>query len=243
MYVPQSADWADEYHHHGYILYNQLLRLWALRCAAELLTNDDYADEALRVKNAIEKYYGEKEHYAPHTERMRKESHFPYWIMGFNTSTIYTQFDLQANALILLLRLGTTVQRQSLVSYINELYQAQQFLLPSFYPVIRNEDAAMHDLKNNYAYRFRNLPYEFHNGGLWCVWNGFMSMCIAKDDEVLSAKISNNIESACKKNNWEFNECHHGKTHQPIGVAKCAWSAAGLILSKNFSFLSQLIRD
>ncbi len=116
-------------------------------------------------------------------------------------------------------------------------------MLPSFYPVIKDGDAAMKELKNNYAYRFRNLPYEFHNGGLWCVWNGFMSMCIAKDDEVLSAKISNNIESACKKNNWEFNECHHGKTHQPIGVAKCAWSAAGLILSKNFSFLSQLIRD
>jgi hypothetical protein len=243
MYVPQSGDWADEYHHHGYILYNQLLRLWALRCAAQLFINDEYAAEAFRIQNAIEKYFGGKEHYAPHIERMQKGFHFPYWIMGFNTSAIYTQFDLQANTLILLLNLGTVEQRQSLRSYISKLYNEQQFLLPSFYPVIKDGDAAMKELKNNYAYRFRNHPNEFHNGGLWSVWNGFMSMCIAKDDEILSANISTNIEMACAQNNWEFNECHHGATHQPIGVPKCAWSAAGLILSKNHSLLSQLIRE
>ena len=241
MHVPQSADWADEYHHHGYILYNQLLRLWALRSAATVFNNDYYRSESIRVQTAVEKYFGAKEFYTSQIKRMRNDLHFPYWIMGFNTSAIYTQFDLQANALILLLNIGTIKQRKELVLYVNGLYTEQQFLLPSFHPVINEGDIAMHDLKNNYAYRFRNHPYEFHNGGLWSVWNGFMSMCIAKHDENLSAKISNNIESACAQNNWEFNECHHGKTHQPIGVAKCAWSAAGLILSKNNSFLSELV--
>ncbi len=243
MYVPQSSDWADEYYHHGYILYNQLLRLWALRCAASVFNNDYYRSESARVRTAIENYFGEKEYYAAQTKRMRHGLHFPYWIMGFNTSAIYTQFDLQANALILLLNMGTTELRKDLVEFVSGLYNEHQNLLPSFYPVIENEDANMNVLKNNYAYQFRNLPYEFHNGGLWSVWNGFMSMCISKDDEALSAKILNNIETACAQNNWEFNECHHGTTHKPIGVPKCAWSAAGLILGTNHSFLSQLIKE
>lgn len=37
VYVPQSGEWADEYILHGYTLYVQLLRLWALRGAASLL--------------------------------------------------------------------------------------------------------------------------------------------------------------------------------------------------------------
>ena len=31
LYVPQSGDWADEYIQHGYVLFDQLLRVWALR--------------------------------------------------------------------------------------------------------------------------------------------------------------------------------------------------------------------
>ncbi|MDQ3681471.1 MAG: hypothetical protein M3352_00185 [Bacteroidota bacterium] len=243
MYVPQSADWADEYYHHGYILYNQLLRLWALRCAASAFNNEYYRSESVRVQTAIEKYFGGKEVYAAQIKRMQGGLQFPYWIMGFNTSAIYTQFDLQANALILLLNIGSEEQRKNLVGYVNELCTEQSFMLPSFHPVINEDAAAMHDLKNNYAYRFRNLPYEFHNGGLWSVWNGLMSMCIARQDEDLAAKISNNIDIACAQNNWEFNECHHGKTHQPIGIPKCAWSAAGLILGKNHFFLPQLISE
>ena len=36
MYVPQGADWADEYLQHGYILFDQLLRIWALELAGKI---------------------------------------------------------------------------------------------------------------------------------------------------------------------------------------------------------------
>lgn len=239
MYVPQSADWADEYYHHGYILYNQLLRLWALRCAATLFPNEDYAAEAARVQTAIEKYFGEEEFYASQIKRMWKPKETPYWIMGFNTSSVYTQFDLQANALILLLGLGNREQQQKTVQYMKELFT--DTLLPSFYPTISESDKEMAELKANYAFRFRNFPYEFHNGGLWPVWNGFAAMCLSTYDEPFSLQISKKISETCSHNNWEFNECYHAKTGNSIGVPHCAWSAAGLILSGHTGIVSKLI--
>lgn len=242
MYVPQSADWADEFHHHGYILFNQLLRLWALRSATQVFNNGKWKMERDRIETVINQYFCmENTYYSSQNERQLKDTSVPYWWMGFNTSTAYLQFDLQANALGLLLNIGTDKQQKSVVTYIKELFQQSNFLLPSFYPTVNENDPAFKELKQNYVFRFRNLPNEFHNGGLWSVWNGLMSFAISKYDNELSVKISNAITVACKQNDWEFNECHHGITHQPIGVPKCAWSAAGLLLSVNPSFTSKLI--
>ncbi|HZH96529.1 MAG TPA: hypothetical protein VEY06_11615 [Flavisolibacter sp.] len=239
MYMPQSADWADEYHHHGYVLYNQLLRLWALRCAAKAFSSEYYKGEAIRVQTAIEKYFTGKEFYAPQVERMWKGKAMPYWVMGFNTSQLYTQFDLQANALALLLEIGDKAKQKKTIQYIRILFE--ETMLPSFHPVIKSDDRKMEALKSNYAVRFRNEPNEFHNGGLWPVWNGFAALCIAPYDEELANKLSNKIARACAQNDWDFNECHHGETGKPIGISKCAGSAAGLVLSVNHSFASQLI--
>lgn len=241
VYVPQSADWADEYHHHGYILYNQLLRLWALRCAARIFLDPYYEDEEQRVREAIETYYTPPYAYAPQTGRLLQEVDLPYWIMGFHTGAAYTQFDLLANALALLLGVGPAEKREATIEYIAQLYQKKEWLLPSFYPVVGEGDRAMEELKANYAFQFRNRPYEFHNGGLWPVWNGFLALCLAGEAEPLATSLEEAIGAACAIHNWEFNECFHGLTHEPIGVPQCSWSAAGYILAHNRHFKDKLI--
>ncbi len=85
--------------------------------------------------------------------------------MGFNPARVYRQFDLAANALALLLDLGIGAQRTMLLGYLREQLEEQSFLLPAFAPAIGYEDFLMHELADNYAYEFRNLPHEFHNGG------------------------------------------------------------------------------
>ncbi|RZL59768.1 MAG: fructofuranosidase/invertase, partial [Pedobacter sp.] len=46
VYVPQSGDWADEYIQHGYILFDQLLRVWALSLAAKISQHTIWMDKA-----------------------------------------------------------------------------------------------------------------------------------------------------------------------------------------------------
>lgn len=240
MYTPQSADWADEYYHHGYILYNQLLRLWALRCAAKMFDNEIFKAEAVRVQSVIEHNFQTTVCYAEHSKRQLKES-FPYWLMGFNPSTVYIQFDLQANALALLLQIGTIQKRESLLSYLDSLLKQYNSMLPSFYPVIESSDQHMLDLQGNYAFRFRNFPHQFHNGGLWPVWNGLMASATSLYDSQMQQNLLQPIIASCSQNNWEFNECYEGETKEPCGVSHCAWSAAGLILAGASSLTKQLI--
>ena len=49
MYSPASSNWADEYPVEGYILLNNVLRLWMLTKASRLLSSDIYADKAGKV--------------------------------------------------------------------------------------------------------------------------------------------------------------------------------------------------
>ena len=58
---------------------------------------------------------------------------------------------------------------------------------------------------------------------------------------MLASKLEEMTGEACSVNDWEFNECFHGATHQAIGVPHCAWSAAGYILAHNRTFIQDLI--
>jgi hypothetical protein len=240
VYVPAGADWADEYYHHGYILYDQLLRLWALRCAAKVFDHARYREEAVRVQSAIEKYFSGREFYSPQVERMWQGMKFPYWVMGFNATSLYMQFDLQANALAFLLNIHRGERPENLVDFIND-FIGQQPLLPSFYPVIAGGDRAMQDLRNNHTHRFRNLPYEFHNGGCWPAWNGLAALCFSRVSPALAKNIRMNMAELCREDGWQFNECYHGETGEPIGVKQCSWSAAGRVLATNTEFIEKLI--
>ena len=236
IYVPQSGDWADEYFQHGYLLFDNLLRLWALELASRVY-HEGYAGKALTVRKVLENnffYRSDQQHwYSGSLLRQKEAAPRNFWWMGFNPALVYDQFDLQANALALLLDLGNAAQNALLFNYIRKLLEGEQKMLPSFSPVITKANWEMHELENNYAFRFRNQPYEFHNGGLWPVWNGWMVMALQMHGEnELARQLLNNIEQTVSKDDVELNECYHGHTNQSCGVKACAWSAAGLILAE-----------
>lgn len=234
VYVPLSGDWADEYNHHGYILFDQLLRLWAMELAIKIYANEAYIGKVLLIRNAIENNF----HQAslsnnPYCQLLNREKNmFPsnHWIMGFNPGCVYTNFDLQANALALYLNLGSVQMQTKLLNHIELWVRTENKLLPSFFPLIQDNDHEMRVLKNNFAYYFRNKPHEFHNGGLWPVWNGFLlAACKKFTGYQFQETLLQQLEKISLTN---FNECYHGNTTVPCGVPECSWSAAGLILAK-----------
>ncbi|NTD99186.1 fructofuranosidase/invertase [Agrobacterium tumefaciens] len=236
IYVPQSGDWADEYIQHGYILFDQLLRIWALRLVYRISKKPSHFKKAQEITNTITQNYwhtdGQKNAYAPNLVHQLKGNSADYWLMGFNPSRIYSYFDLQANSFCLLLGIGNDNQNEILLHYLKDLYTEKQSLLPSFAPTIEDHDADMNELKNNYAYAFRNLPNYFHNGGLWPVWNGWLIAALHAHKETdLALQLITNLHDANRKEN-SFNECLHGEDKNPCGVEKCTWSAAGAIIAE-----------
>jgi GH15 family glucan-1,4-alpha-glucosidase len=237
VYVPQSGDWADEYFQHGYILFDQLLRLAALRAAAKIYYEESWSRKADDITRVIKENYWldphKKPSYSSNFERQAHKISSDYWILGFNPSTIYEQFDLQANALALLLNISEKWQMEKLIRCMNQKITSNESVLPSFDPAVQETDPDFRQLQHNFMFRFKNYPHQFHNGGLWPIWNGFMAAALfVNGQSEVATELLGRIHRLNEKESWSFNECFHGQTGEATGTAHCAWSAAGVVIAE-----------
>ena len=247
LYVPQSGNWADEYVQHGYVLYDQLLRVWALELAGQYYHRPDWLDKAKCIRAVIRRNFWNEpttdsaDLYAPNLHHQLQHAPTRHWLMGFNPARVYAQFDLAANALALLLGVGTPSQDAVLLADIQQRLTAAPGLLPAFDPAIESHDPLMSELTDNYAYTFRNQPHEFHNGGLWPVWNGWLAAALHQQErpelatELVSRLATANQQHPTDLSHWGFYENMHGRTQAPIGVPYCTWSAAGALLAEEYA--------
>lgn len=233
IYVPLSGNWADEYITDGYVLYDQLLRIWALKSYNHFAKSDIISAKIENITKQIEINFfpnsiGEKYH-----ERAYHEVDFKAFLpCSFSPSGYKTQFDAFAHSLILLLNIGSSEQQKTIVAYAKSLASETKLgLLPAFWPPILQEDEHWNLLRNNCKYEFRNYPYEFHNGGTWPMVNGFFGLALLyKSEQKTAEDILEKINHANAKEEYSFYENFNTQTQSPNGVSLCAWSAAATIL-------------
>jgi hypothetical protein len=234
IYTPLGGNWADEYISEGYNLYDQCLRLWALRIAGKVFENEAYLTEAEQLTALIiNNYYfqeGSTNHY--HPVAYQKAEPKPYFWFQFGPQGYDTRFDMAANALVLLLDLHP--EPHKLEVFLQELSQHQgRWMLPVFYPVIQETDPEWFLLERNYSYSFKNKPHHFHNGGCWPVFMGILGLGLAKHG--LLSCTSNMQEAvtlalANEEPPFSFHEYWAGDTNIPGGVTPLAYTASGTAL-------------
>ena len=245
LYVPLSGNWADEYITDGYVLYDQLLRVWALKSYNHFVKRDEITTKISEIITQIEINFmpnstGEKFHQRAYDELIFQD----FMPCSFSPSGYKLQFDAFANALVLLLNIGTTEFQNKIIQYSSQLAAETKLgLLPAFWPPVFPEDEHWNLLKSNCKYEFRNFPYEFHNGGSWSMVNGFFGLALLSKSEIEKAFfILENVNKANATVDFSFYENFNTNTKEPNGVAYCAWSAAASILvhqslHNNFKFL------
>lgn len=244
VYVPQGGDWADEFILHGYVLYDQLLRLWALRCAASVLEDDARAEEAERLTALLRRTFWPSEgdnphdHYHPHALRQHLEANGeqPFALAALRPSGYVPLFDGWSNALALLLRLPDDDQRQALFEHVATLSPCKLHgMVPAFWPPVEEGDAGWNDLTHNHRGTFNNRPSHYHNGGLWPIVNGWWGAALAIDERereahVLLTRLHAANRTSRSDEPWEFAEYLDADAAAPHGTRHLAWSAAGAVL-------------
>lgn len=234
MNVPRSGNWADEYPTQGFILYDQLLRVWALRCYLHFEKDIALSKKEKAITQKLVSNYKKNKHnknpYHPKAFNNLKSS--PFWVASLEPAGYQTQFDGFANSLALLLEIGSQQDQEELLSYTTSLENELPLkLLPAFWPVIKETDDDWKWLTNNCKYEFRNYPYEFHNGGTWQMVNGFYGLGLLQQGKTEQAiDILSRIQELNAKEDWRFYENFNSQTGAPNGVPFCAWSAAGAIV-------------
>jgi glycogen debranching enzyme len=252
LYVPATGDWADEYVHNGYVLYDELLYLQALRefghIHEQLHGSKDHQlrDRIARLRHLIAaNYWMDKNEDEPpedvyHENLYEKgralaaERQGRYWLPFFSPSGYGYRFDAFANVLASLLDVANEHQRQRVDEYIAQITD-DSWLVPAFHPVITPQDEDWEELQMTFSYSFKNKPYEFQNGGRWPLITGFYVADLARRGKTDWARrylegLHRANAATMHGNPWSFPEFLHGETHEPSGTARLGWSAAVAIL-------------
>ncbi len=236
VYVPRSGNWADEYITEGHIFYDQVLRLWALKCVNNLFNGTEYENKINHVTEKLTGNYRKTDYKTPfHPKAYKTLKKNSYWMASVNPSGYQTMFDALGNSIALLIDLGDSDFQEDIITYSENLRASLPLkLLPAFWEPITKDNEDWKLLKNNCKYDFRNIPFEFHNGGTWQMVNGFYGMSLVAKNRKIAQDVLANIKKLNCVNDYGFNENFNTKTGQPSGVNNCTWSAAGEIALEQY---------
>ena len=218
LYIPVGGNWADEYVYEGYVLHDQVLRAWALRLVGQVYDEPSWREKSHDIERTIASAF------AP-TDAGR-----PLPIAAYTPTRVYHNFDLATCAL-----LGASGVAPSLagpaLGWIDETYLAHGTLPPAFDPVIDERHPDWAALCRYQLHGFRNRPHEYHNGGVWPIWLGWLALAMAatgRARELARLQVAVAAQLAAHPA-FAFEEYFHGLTGVPSGTAQMAYSATGLI--------------
>ena len=102
---------------------------------------------------------------------------------------------------------------------------------PAFHPVIDEAHPDWPALRRYHLHEFRNRPHEYHNGGIWPIWLGWLALGLARAGRPaplarLRMLVGERVESL---ETFAFDEYLHGTTGTPGGVTHMAYSATGMV--------------
>ncbi|NIR30837.1 MAG: glycogen debranching protein [Gammaproteobacteria bacterium] len=267
LYVPQTGDWADEYIHHGYVLYDQLLYLQAQRelCAMHCHVQDpcDHVpgERIARLGHLIRANFWFTEGdtvpddvyhevmYRKGREAASAHCAGRHWMSFFSPQGYGYRFDSLANILASLLDVADDEQRTRVDAFIEEEVVPESFaLLPAFHPVIEPLDRDWDDLKMTFSYSFKNRPYEFHNAGLWPMVTGFYVADLAQRGAHGAARrylagIHRANALPMEGEAWSFPEFVHGREYTAGGTCHQGWSAAAAIIAHHALHGARVFRN
>ena len=221
IYIPTGGNWADEYIYDGYILSDQVLRAWALRLLGETYGDAAWSDKADQIELTIEDRYW---------PRGDDGGDRRYPVAAFSPTVTRDVFDLAACSLLAVSGLSHRLTGKAL-DWIDDRFLARGTLPPAFHPVIDETHADWPALRRYHLHDFRNRPHEYHNGGVWPIWLGWLALGLAQTGRAAQLDRLRSLVDAhvSALQTFAFDEYFHGLTGTPGGVTQMAYSATGFV--------------
>jgi len=219
IYVPTGGNWADEYIYDGYILYDQVLRAWALRLLGVTYEEHAWVDKAGQIAARIDKSFWPASRTA-----------VCHPVASFTPVGAREIFDLAACSLLSLSGIAPRLADASL-NWIAQTFLDVGSLPPAFHPVIDEAHPDWPALRRYHLHEFRNRPFEYHNGGIWPIWLGWLGLALARAGRAssLARLTALTADAVTRTPDYDFEEYFHGATGVSLGTPRMAYSATGLV--------------
>ncbi|MFK7973051.1 MAG: glycoside hydrolase 100 family protein [Bacteroidia bacterium] len=218
MYIPKGGNWADEYVFDGYILYDQVLRSWGLGLLAKSYKNHQWLEKSAAILGCIETQY--------------KDEDRQYFSASFFPGGVFNKFDLAAHSILAIVLEKEQPFMNHAFDWIGSKFIEQNMLPPAFYPVINKGDKDWDTLRGYHLFDFKNKPHHYHNGGIWLIWLGWLSIALSilGKDHTLSTLIQTTFNKLESFEQFNFEEYISADELTLNGTKKLCYTATGIIM-------------
>ncbi|MGB1620746.1 MAG: hypothetical protein ACPG9M_06490 [Schleiferiaceae bacterium] len=236
MYSPASSNWADEYPVEGYILLNNVLRLWMLKKASHILSSDNYAEKAEQVLGSIKHHFfgepaGAQSLFTPaQLEKVDNLESGERILMSFTPGATLNHIDTLGWGISMLLGITSESTTKKMVERLRK--EVGGTLAPAHWPIIDEDHTLWGAIASNYAYNFKNHPGHFHNGGVWGLTQGFTAAAMNTlfgEDHAYMASYEGMLESSMEHH--PFAEYYSYPDLKPGGVKNLCFSAGSYLIA------------
>ena len=119
----------------------------------------------------------------------------------------------------------------SALDWISATFLDAGSLPPAFHPVIDESDPEWGPLSRYHLHGFRNRPHEYHNGGIWPIWLGWLALALGHTGrgDALQALTTLTSAQLTATETYGFEEYFHGTTGHSLGTPNMAYSATGIV--------------
>lgn len=218
MNIPRGGNWADEYVYEGYVLYDQVLRAWGLSLVSMPYGVEAWSGKSREILHCIEAKFSNDQY-------------------GYLNSSIYPggafeKFDLAAHTL-LCVAFGDEYDfcKRSL-DWVTEEFLERGKLPPAFYPIIKEGDPEWQGLRKYHLFEFKNKPHHYHNGGIWWIWLGWLSVGLALRGKTAALNRLHQLsfDYLDGLDNFEFDEYVASDDQSLNGTKQLCYTAAGIAM-------------
>ena len=227
----EASDWADIMPRSGFVLYTNALwhavkRLYRLprRAETHASANTIFHPFSARVAR------GRRERLLVDYVK-RRARHRELYLSFVNFSFWGGEGDVFGNVLALLCGLADARATKRTLAALARARIADPYPVRAVCTPIRADTF----LWRPYMMRHRqNLPYQYHNGGIWPFVGGFYVAALAEAGrrvEALSALCA--LARVNALGGWQFNEWLHGRTLALRGMPGQSWNAAAFLMARH----------
>ena len=232
-----AGDWADIMPRSGHVLYANVLWYWVQklyrRSGARLTKSGINTLFYPFYQQANSLFYRKNFLYrCLRQDIIKKIKPTDYYLSHIQVFSTGRHCDVYGNILSVLVGLPDQKLAKKILNYllkqkVNRLYPVQVTV-----PPISRQDKEWDEVMEH---RQMNLPYQYHNGGIWPFVGGFWVMMLAALGKKRLAQAElEKLSQTNKVNNWQFNEWFHGQTGKPMGIPGQSWNAGTFILAYHY---------
>jgi len=246
----EAADWMDSsIARRGKVLYNNCLWFKAVECINQLakILGETEVYNHERIKEMINVFFWPTER----SINMVADSGF-VWRTDWYEESIhperehYTNFisfewyegrcDVLANVLTIIFNIADKEKKKKIIEYFYKKRLSNPYPIKVLNPPVWVSSYAWNPKIDVYRpNQVHNIPFQYHNAGIWPYVGGFYVLALTKSNEKKKAKTElkklAEANKVGKEIEWEFNEWLHGKTGKPMGAVLQSWSAAGYLIA------------